>query len=74
MVSLLDREWCVTELAEALGESLSTVSQRLRVLRSEGLVSRRRKGKHVYYALADDHVVDLLRAAIEHAAEPRRGL
>src|SRR5262245_1204713 len=49
-------ELCVSELAAASNEGLSTVSQRLRLLRSEGLVSRRREGKHVYYALADRHV------------------
>ena len=48
---------------------MSTVSQRLRLLRSERLVARRRDGKHVYYALADAHVGELLQAALEHAAE-----
>jgi ArsR family transcriptional regulator, lead/cadmium/zinc/bismuth-responsive transcriptional repressor len=61
---------CVSELAAGSREGLSTVSQRLRILRSEGLVTRRREGKHVFYALADRHVADLIRAALEHAAEP----
>src|SRR5262245_17038050 len=46
---LADGESCVTELVEALGEKFSTVSQRLRLLRGEGLVSRRRSGTHLYY-------------------------
>jgi ArsR family transcriptional regulator, lead/cadmium/zinc/bismuth-responsive transcriptional repressor len=66
---LSQREWCVSELAEALGEGVSTVSQRLRVLRAEHLVVRRREGKHVHYALVDHHVVDLIRAALAHAEE-----
>lgn len=66
-------EACVTEVAEAEGEELSTISQRLRVLRNEGLVSRRRKGKHIQYGLADQHVVDLVFNALAHASEPRRG-
>ncbi|MBI2391310.1 MAG: helix-turn-helix transcriptional regulator [Deltaproteobacteria bacterium] len=67
-------EWCVTELAQALDEALPTISQRLKVLRTEGLVSRRRRGKHVLYSLADEHVAALLASAIEHAQEhvPRR--
>lgn len=65
-------EWCVSELAEALGEGLSTVSQRLKVLRTEGLVARRRDGKHVLYSLADAHVAALLASAIEHAQERLR--
>src|ERR1700687_5592149 len=50
---LSEGEWCVTELADAAGVGLSTVSQQLRLLRSEHLVKRKRTGKHVYYALAD---------------------
>ncbi len=64
-------EYCVTELAVESGDGLSTVSQRLRLLRSEGLVSRRREGKHIFYALADQHVADLIHSAIDHAVEPR---
>lgn len=65
-------ECCVTELAEAVGAGLSTVSQRLRVLRSEGLLARRRDGKHIYYRLADDHVSDLIANALAHATEEQR--
>lgn len=61
--------WCVSELAEALGEELTTVSQRLRVLRTEGLVVRERDGRHIYYSLADDHIAELIRNALDHAAE-----
>src|SRR5262245_16245218 len=67
---LAQGECCVSQLVEALGEkNVSTVSQRLRVLRSEGLVARRREGSHVYYALADRHVLDLIHNALAHADE-----
>jgi ArsR family transcriptional regulator, lead/cadmium/zinc/bismuth-responsive transcriptional repressor len=66
---LAHREWCVTELVAALQDKFSTVSQRLRVLRSEGLIHRRRQGTHLYYLIADRHVADLLRNALDHAAE-----
>jgi DNA-binding transcriptional ArsR family regulator len=73
-LALLERlatgEYCVTELAEATGEGLSTISQRLRTLRSERLLRRRRMGKHVYYTLADAHVVALVNSAVAHASEP----
>jgi ArsR family transcriptional regulator len=72
-LQLLERlahgEWCVSELAEAAGVGLSTVSQQLRLLRAEHLVTRRRSGKHVYYVLADKHVANLIHAALEHALE-----
>jgi ArsR family transcriptional regulator len=67
---LSDGEWCVTELAEAAGVGLSTVSQQLRLLRAERIVTRRRAGKHIFYSLADSHVSDLIQSAIDHAAEP----
>lgn len=62
-------EACVSELAAAEREDLSTISQRLRVLRNEGLVQRRRKGKHINYSLKDQHIVDLLFNALAHASE-----
>ncbi|MCA9687975.1 MAG: metalloregulator ArsR/SmtB family transcription factor [Nannocystaceae bacterium] len=62
-------EACVSELAATFDEGVSTVSHRLRLLRSAGLVARRRAGKHVYYSLADDHVARLVRDALEHASE-----
>lgn len=70
---LLDRlaegEWCVTELADAAGVGLSTVSQQLRLLRAERIVSRRRDGKHIYYRLTDGHVRELIDSALDHASE-----
>lgn len=60
---------CVTELAEAENENISTVSQRLRVLRAENLVTRQREGKHIRYALADAHVFELITNALAHASE-----
>lgn len=66
---LAQGEMSVSELAGAEHESLSTISQRLRVLRSENLIIRRRRGKHISYALADQHVMDLVFNALAHAAE-----
>jgi DNA-binding transcriptional ArsR family regulator len=62
-------ECCVSELAEETGDGMSTVSQRLKLLHAERLVSRRRDGKHIYYALSDGHVTELIRSALAHAAE-----
>ena len=66
---LSEGDRCVSELVGE-GESLSTVSQRLRVLRSAHLVTRRRDGKHIYYSLADGHVVEIIRSSLIHAEEP----
>ncbi|MCC6368465.1 MAG: helix-turn-helix transcriptional regulator [Bryobacterales bacterium] len=66
---LAQGEACVSQLAEAERESISTISQRLRVLRAENIVVRTRHGKHIHYALADRHIVELVENALAHAAE-----
>ena len=63
---LTQQERCVSELAGAMDAGLSTVSQRLKVLRAEQLITRRREGKHIYYSLADEHIAGLVRNALEH--------
>jgi DNA-binding transcriptional ArsR family regulator len=70
MARLARGEICVTEFAEAKHQELSTISQRLRVLRSENIVVRRRRGKHINYALTDQHMLDIVTAVIAHAGEP----
>ena len=62
-IRLLDRlrdgESTVQELTDALGTSQQNVSKHLGVLHSEGVVSRRRDGAHVLYAIADDSVFEI---------------
>lgn len=55
LLNLLEaqKEICVCDLCEALGEPQPKVSRHLAVLRRAGLVEVRRDGKWVYYALAD---------------------
>jgi ArsR family transcriptional regulator, lead/cadmium/zinc/bismuth-responsive transcriptional repressor len=62
-------EACVSELAATFDTKMSTLSQQLRVLLAERVVARRREGKHIFYRLADDHVRELVRAALDHAGE-----
>lgn len=64
---LYQGEACVSELATQ--SQMSTVSQRLKVLKSENLVKTRRDGKHIIYSLADNHVYDLMKNALEHVKE-----
>jgi DNA-binding transcriptional ArsR family regulator len=67
---LADGERCVTDIAADTNDAMPTVSQRLQVLRREGLLSTRRDGKHVFYAVADQHVLDLITNILHHAEEP----
>lgn len=63
----LNKEACVSDIAEELGLSQSLVSHHLRLLRAVGLISRRKEGKRVYYQLADDHVSTILQQMLDHA-------
>ncbi len=66
---LSQREMCVSELVAYEDAKLGSVSARLQMLHNARLVTRRREAKHVYYALADRHVHDLLSNILHHAAE-----
>jgi DNA-binding transcriptional ArsR family regulator len=64
----------VSELAAAVGMEQSAVSHQLRMLRHLGLVTGRRAGRTVVYALFDNHVAMLLDEAVYHAEHLRLGL
>jgi ArsR family transcriptional regulator, lead/cadmium/zinc/bismuth-responsive transcriptional repressor len=63
---LLDNEVCVHMLEAALGMSQSAISHQLRHLRQLNLVRFRKEGRHVYYALDDDHVRGLFKQGLLH--------
>lgn len=62
-------EMCVTAIADELSDNLSAVSQRLKLLRSERVIVSRRQGKHIFYALADKCITELINHALKHASE-----
>ena len=51
------------------GISESAVSHQLRLLRGMRLVRPRRAGRLVFYALDDQHIIELLRQALTHVEE-----
>jgi len=69
LVRLGAGEICVSELAELENEKLSTVSARLQMLHAVRLVKRRREAKRIFYAVADDRVLQLVHRALGRAAE-----
>ncbi|MBI2867785.1 MAG: helix-turn-helix transcriptional regulator [Chloroflexi bacterium] len=64
--SLLEGERCVGDLARALGLSVSSVSQHLRLLRTLRWAKNRRQGRMVFYSLDDAHVRELLDIGLRH--------
>ncbi len=69
LLHLLEGEQCVCAISDKLDVSVSAVSHQLRRLRTGGLISRRKQGRHVYYSLADDHVRTLISVGLEHIRE-----
>jgi DNA-binding transcriptional ArsR family regulator len=56
LCQLIDEERSVGDLADFLGIRDSTVSQHLALLRKDSLVSTRREGQTIWYALASEPV------------------
>src|SRR6476661_3136345 len=59
----------VDAVATEIGQSVANTSHHLRALARAGLVTTRREGTRIYYALASDRVADLWSALQQVAAE-----
>ena len=60
---------CVCDIAELLSTTKSAVSHQLKILRQADLVRYEKRGKNVFYRLADCHVRDIIDKAFEHLSE-----
>jgi ArsR family transcriptional regulator len=54
---LLEEEMSVSDIVGAFSMSQPSISHHLSVLRQFGLVTSRKEGKHVFYAINRDNVV-----------------
>ncbi len=59
----------VSEIAQALKMEQSAISHQLRILYNERFVTFKRQGKAKIYAIADNHIYEILAQAREHIAE-----
>ena len=66
IAALIEGELCVHELAEGLDMTHSAISHQLGTLRDMRIVRFTKRGRHVYYALDDDHIYDLFQQGLEH--------
>ena len=64
--TLVNGERNVSSIAQAVGISESAVSHQLRSLRQMRLVHARKQGRHVFYCLDDEHIVDLYQRGLDH--------
>ena len=62
-------EMCVCDIAVLLDMTKSAISHQLRALRLANLVRYDKRGKEVYYSLADSHVKDIFEKGFEHIHE-----
>lgn len=69
LYTIENNELCVTDICSCLNMSKSRVSHQLKILRDAYLVCAKRKGKEVYYSLADEHVSLIFKCALEHINE-----
>lgn len=64
----------VGELEELLGIVQPTLSQQLTVLRDEGLVSTRRDGKSIYYALSSAQAFAVMQVLYQQFCSPNNNV
>ena len=69
VLQLRESSRCVHELVDALAVPQPLVSQHLRILKAAGVVAGERAGREVHYRLVDDHLAEIVLAAVAHAAE-----
>lgn len=72
LVLLLGGEKRSGELAAALAVTHSAVSHQLRWLRERELITARKIGREVFYALADDCVREIMEVALRHIQEGKQ--
>ena len=70
LVAAIEGRLSVSEIAARLALPISLVSHHLRLLRAARVVRAERRGKNVFYALADDHIRRVLADMTEHVREP----
>ena len=63
------QQMCVCDIAVLLGMTKSAISHQLKSLRLANLVRYEKRGKEVYYSLADSHVKDIFKKGFEHIHE-----
>lgn len=66
VIACMDQERSAGEIAEKLGTSPSLTSHHLRLLRSARILKSERRGRQIFYTMADACVHNVLKIMIEH--------
>ena len=66
---LYEGELCVCDISVLINMTKSATSHQLKYLKDMNLKKTRKKGKEVFYSLADKHVVEVFEISKEHILE-----
>lgn len=70
ILTVIDSERSVSDIAASLSLSQPLVSHHLRLLRAARILRSERRGKQVFYAAADDHIRCVIEDMLTHIDEP----
>lgn len=73
LLFLRNQELCVCQIIEMLGLAPSTVSKHLAILRQSGLIDFSKKGRWVYYRLAEEEVSPVVAGILDWLQESLNG-
>lgn len=68
ILALKQHELCVCELSLLLDMSQSSVSHQLRHLRNSNIVKFRKENKQIFYSLADEKILNILKEGEEYGS------
>lgn len=66
ILALMEGELCVYHICEITGAKQSITSQHLRKLKDNHIVKARKDANQVLYSIADEHIVTIIKTALEH--------
>lgn len=73
LCQLSQNEYCVRELEDLTGIKQPTLSQQLTVLRNVEMVSTRREGKQIFYSIASQEALAIMKVLYELYCKQGKG-
>ncbi len=70
LCQLSQGERCVSDLEKTVGIKQPSLSQQLTILRNENLVQTRREGKQIYYSIASQQALLVMKLLYEQFCQP----
>lgn len=74
LCQLIQSEFCVSDLEIRTGIKQPTLSQQLTVLRTEQMVNTRREGKQIFYSIASQQAIAVMRVLYEQFCSNDEGM